>query len=185
MIHIENVSEKNWNSLVKLFNGSQECSECWCMNHRSSPQSCPSGDLAKVALLGEIRAGRAFGLIAFLNNTPAGWCAIDPVRTQIGHDYYLQTENARSSDAWMIHCLYVDPVHRGAGVSKELIKSAISFSKSQGAPDLLAFPIPEDSIDKFPKDIAEFSGRFSTFNKLGFEPKERLDDFYQVVSKPL
>ncbi len=116
---------------------------------------------------------------------PAGWCAIDPVKTQIGHDYYLETESAKDSDAWMIHCLYVNPSHRGAGISKELIASAISLSKANGAKEILAFPIPEDSVGKFPKDLAEFSGRFSTFKKFDFESKARLNNFYQVVSKPL
>ncbi len=155
------------------------------MNHRSDPKSCPTGDSAKVALLEEIKSGKAYGLIAFFNKHPAGWCAIDPVKTQIGHDYDLQRKNAESSTAWMIHCLYVDPVRRGAGISKGLIKSAIDLSRSNGATELLAFPIPENSVGKFPEDIAEFSGRFSTFKKFNFEPKTRLDDFYQVVSKQL
>jgi GNAT superfamily N-acetyltransferase len=185
MIRVERVTEKNWNSLVKLFEGSQECTDCWCMNHRSDPKSCPTGDSAKAALQEEIRSGKAYGLLALFNDIPAGWCAIDPVKTQIGHDYHLQTENSAISAAWMIHCLYVDPTHRGAGISKELIKSAIELSKSNGAEELLAFPIPEDSAGKFPKDIAEFSGRYSTFKKFNFEPKTRLDDFYQVVSKSL
>jgi GNAT superfamily N-acetyltransferase len=125
------------------------------------------------------------GLLAFRDGMPAGWCAIDPVKTQIGHDYYLETESAKDSDAWMIHCLYVNPSHRGAGISKELIASAISLSKANGAKEILAFPIPEDSVGKFPKDLAEFSGRFSTFKKFDFESKARLNNFYQVVSKPL
>jgi GNAT superfamily N-acetyltransferase len=155
------------------------------MNHRSDPKSCPKGTSAKYALFEEIKKKRAFGLLAFRNGMPAGWCAIDPVKTQIGHDYYLETKDANASKAWMIHCLYVDPSHRGAGVSKELIRSAISLSKANGAKELLAFPIPEDSADKFPRDLAEFSGRFSTFKKFDFESKTRLNDFYQVVSKIL
>lgn len=185
MIKIENVTEKNWDSLVKLFEGSQECVDCWCMNHRSEPKSCPTGDSAKTALFQEIKSGKAFGLLAFRDGKPAGWCAIDPVKTQIGHDYYLETADAKTSSAWMIHCLYVDPAHRGAGISKELIQSAISLSKLNKATEVLAFPIPEDSAGKFPKDLAEFSGRFSTFKKFNFEPKTRLNDFYQIVSKPL
>lgn len=185
MIKVENVSKENWPGLVKLFEGSQECADCWCMNHRIEPKNCPSGVAAKTALFEEIKSGHAFGLLAFYNGIPAGWCAIDPVKTQIGHDYYLETDTAKDSEAWMIHCLYVDPAHRGAGISKELIRSAITLAKSNGASELLAFPIPEDSAGKFPKNIAEFSGRFSTFKKFEFELKTRLNDFYQVVSKSL
>lgn len=149
------------------------------------PKAAPLAILRKTALFEEIKSGKAFGLLAFYNGIPVGWCAIDPVKTQIGHDYYLETKEAQTSKAWMIHCLYVDPAHRGAGVSKELIQSAISLSQSHGAPELLAFPIPEDSIGKFPKDLAEFSGRLSTFKKFDFASKARLNDFYQVVEKSL
>lgn len=147
--------------------------------------SCPNGSLAKKALFDEISSGKACGLIAFMDGVPAGWCAIDPVKTQVGHDYYLETDSAKNSEAWMIHCLYVDPKQRGVGISTQLISSAIALSKSRGASEVLAFPIPEDSSGKFPKDIAEFSGRLSTFKKLNFESKTRLNDFYQIVSKSL
>lgn len=185
MIQIERVTEENWQKLVQLFSGSAECSACWCMNHRSSPSSCPTGDSAKAALQQDLITGEAFGLLAMVDNVPAGWCAVDPVKTQVGHDYYPQSKQCESSSAWMIHCLYIDPNHRGAGLSKALINAAVDLAKAEGASELLAFPIPEDSVGKFPKDVAEFSGRFSTFKKFGFEAKVRLDDFYQVVSKPL
>jgi GNAT superfamily N-acetyltransferase len=183
MITIENVNEANWDKLEALFETSEECKECWCMNHRSEPSLCPTGNQAKNAMKNEIRTGRAFGLLAFENNTAVGWCAIDPVATQIGHDYCLQKEKKISPNSWMIHCLYIDSAYRGAGVSKILIASAIEKAKSEGATEVLAFPIPEDSTGKFPKDIAEFSGRLSTYQKLGFELRERLDNFYQVVAK--
>lgn len=185
MIKIEGVTEKNWNQLVILFEGSPECSDCWCMNHRSDPKSCPTGAEAKNALKEELVSGRAFGLLAFVDNAPAGWCSVDPVSTQIGHDYCLQGKQSDSASPWMIHCMYVDPKHRGAGVSKSLVQAATELAKAEGSDELLAFPIPEDSKGKFPKDIAEFSGRLSTFKKFGFQTKERLDDFYQVVSKSL
>jgi GNAT superfamily N-acetyltransferase len=156
MITIENVSKHNWPSLVQLFEGSKECSDCWCMNHRRNPSNCPNGTAAKNALLEEINSGKAYGLLAFINGKPCGWCAVDPVNTQIGHDYFLESVDGKYSAAWMIHCLYVDPAHRGAGISKALISAAIDLAKFHGAKELLAFPIPENFSNKFPKDIAEF-----------------------------
>jgi GNAT superfamily N-acetyltransferase len=183
-IKTEGVTKQNWHQLVKLFDGSNECSDCWCMNHRSDPQSCPTGEAAKKALEVEIVSERANGLLAFIDGTPVGWCAVDPALSQVGHDYCVRTKQCDPL-VWMIHCLYVHPAHRGTGVSKVLIQAAIDLAKSKGATELLAFPIPEESAGKFPKDVAEFSGRFSTFKKFEFKIKSRLDDFYQVVSKRL
>jgi GNAT superfamily N-acetyltransferase len=185
MIEIERVTAKNWGMLVELFAGSAECSACWCMNHRSSPDMCPTGDRAKEELRRALNSANAYGLLAAMNGLPVGWCAVDPVKTQVGHDYCLQSKPPEKSSAWMIHCLYVDPGHRGAGISTALVAKAIELAKNEGASELLAFPIPEDSNGRFPKDVAEFSGRFSTFKKLGFEPKSRLSAFYHVVAKTL
>ena len=130
-------------------------------------------------------SGRGYGLLAFVGKEPAGWCAVDPVKTQVGHDYCLQGKSLESSPAWMIHCLYVAPKYRGVGVSKLLVQAATDLAMSQGTTELLAFPIPEESAGRFPKDVAEFSGRLSTFRKLGFKTKDRLSDFYEVVAKTL
>lgn len=183
MIKIETVSEKNWPHLVQLFSTSEECTDCWCMNHRSNPATCPTGEKAKEALKEELLAGKAHGLLAYVDGTVAGWCAVDPVNTQVGHDYF--TNEKIASKAWMIHCLYIEEKFRGSGLSKALIQAAEALAKNNGSSELLAFPIPEESKGKFPKDIAEFSGRLSTFKKFGFEPKEKLNDFYQVVGKTL
>ncbi len=185
MIKIEKVSEQNWNDLVTLFSASPECRECWCMNHRSEPSSCPTGDNAKVALKEEITAGRAYGLLAKVEGIPAGWCAVDPVATQVGHDFCIEGKVKSDEARWMIHCLYVDEKFRGKGVSKSLISAANDLARANGATEMLAFPIPEDSAGKFPKDLAEFSGRLSTYYKHGFVSQERLNDFYQVVTKSL
>jgi hypothetical protein len=57
----------------------------------------------------------------------------------------------------------------------------MDLATSHGATELLAFPIPLASSGRFSRDVAEFSGRLSTYARLGFESREQLDDFYQVV----
>jgi len=152
------------------------------MNHRSDPAACPTGENARLALRAAFENGSAYGLLAFDGERAVGWCAVDPVATQVGHDYFLHTPGG--SD-WMIHCLYVEESARGKGVSGALVEAAAALAKENMAERILGFPIPEGSAGKFPKDLAEFSGRLSTFRKLGFEPRERLDDFYQVVALQL
>ncbi len=85
----------------------------------------------------------------------------------------------------MIHCLYVSESARGKGVSRALMEAAVTLARENGAGKILGFPIPEDSRGKFPEGLAEFSGRLSTFRKMGFLEREKLDAFYQVVEKTL
>jgi GNAT superfamily N-acetyltransferase len=155
------------------------------MNHRSEPKSCPTGTEAMIALKASLPLGHSHGLLAFVDEQPAGWCAVDPVRSQIGHDFVLKNQASISSSSWMIHCVYVDPRFRGMGISGQLIDAAIEYAKARGSTEILSFPIPEGSIGKFPKDVAEFSGRLSTFKSRGFVTQKRLDDFYQVMALSL
>jgi hypothetical protein len=50
---------------------------------------------------------------------------------------------------------------------------------------ILALPIPPQNIHKFPHHIAEFSGRYSTYEKCGFKPEGVKQDFYQLMSLEL
>lgn len=68
---------------------------------------------------------------------------------------------------------------RGQGVSTDLIRAAIDFAKANGASLISAFPIPSENRKRFPVNEAEFSGRFSTYSKMGIRPVEESSDFYQ------
>lgn len=168
-----------WKFLRELFEGSSECSDCWCMNHRSDPKTCPTGSDAKAALQKALGDGSAKGVLAFAGEKPVGWCAVDSSTGMIGHDF--TAEGSAREGQWMIHCLFVAATHRGQGVSGALIKAAIRLAREHGARELLAFPIPEENKKKFPPEAGEFSGRMSTYEKFGFRAGEKLSDFYQVM----
>jgi GNAT superfamily N-acetyltransferase len=80
---------------------------------------------------------------------------------------------------WSIHCIFIKEGFRGQGISQQLIESAIVFARSNGASLISAFPIPENNRSRFPVNQAEFSGRQTTYKKLGFKPSGQATDFYQ------
>lgn len=179
---IETLSPKNLKDLETLFSTSEECKECWCMNHRCAPTACPTGAEAADQFSSKLNQEEINGLIAYLDGKPVGWCAIDKTSTQIGHDFVVENPDEVSQKSWMIHCLYIHPEARGQGISKMLIRDAVEMARAKGADEVLAFPIPEKNSAKFPKDLAEFSGRFSTFKSFGFESERQLNEFYEKVS---
>jgi len=152
------------------------------MNHHCQSGLAPTGEPAKIALKSLIQKKKAHGVLAYLDGKCVAWCAADPLLEQPGHDYCVEKGDETNAHRWSIHCLYVHPQARGRGISKELIKAAIEHSKKNGAVELLAFPIPKENQGRFPLHDAEFSGRFSTYEKLGFKVTERLNDFYEVLS---
>lgn len=95
----------------------------------------------------------------------------------IGHD----CQNSGKENEWSIHCLFVKDGFRGKGASVQLIKAAVDYAKERNAKVVSAFPIPSENRTKFPPNEAEFSGRSSTYSKLGFQVDGEASEFYQRV----
>lgn len=171
---IQQLSSANWTDFVSLMQTDAQCLECWCLNHRE-PAGCATGEAAQEKtkmLTAEKRVG---GLLAYQDQACVGWIAIDPMTELVGHD----CQSTGKDQEWSIHCLFVKDGFRGQGISKLLITAAIEFARSNGAKLVSAFPIPEENRSRFPINEAEFSGRFTTYSKLGFKPVGAAGEFYQ------
>ena len=181
-IRVERLTAENFSSLDALFGTSRECGLCWCMNHRRRPENEVQGADARNALHALTREGKVQGMLAFHGEACVGWCAVDPLSEQPGHDYNFWKHAESDKDTWSIHCLFIHPDFRGKGISTSLIVESIALAKDQGAKRILAFPIPPEKRKHFPAHDGEFSGRHSTFVKAGFKEDTRINDFYSVMS---
>ncbi|MEZ6186361.1 MAG: GNAT family N-acetyltransferase [Planctomycetota bacterium] len=170
--------------LAGLFQQDPQCAECWCMNHRCPDGAAPVHDAAREAFLRGVAAGEVHGVVALRSGACVGWCAVDPLAAQVGHDYVLASRTVEPGD-WTIHCLFVAPEARGQGLSGRLIEAAEAYARARGATRLLAFPIPDANRARFPAHEAEFAGRHASYARRGFADLPALDAFYAVVAKPL
>ncbi|MGE4133326.1 MAG: GNAT family N-acetyltransferase [Bdellovibrionales bacterium] len=168
------ISPATWNDFVALMQSEPQCRECFCLNHRE-PAGCATGEGAKARMSQLLTQGKVGGLLAFEGEKCIGWIAIDPMTELVGHDCQ---PSARDGE-WAIHCIFVLDGFRGKGASTELIRAAIELAKSRGAHLVSAFPIPAENRERFPVNEAEFSGRYSSFSKMGFRSIGQPADFYQ------
>lgn len=175
-VSIQQLSSENWKDFVTLMQTDAQCSECWCLNHRE-PAGCATGTAAQEKMKQLTAQNKVGGLLAYTNNECVGWIAIDPMSELVGHDCQSSAKPAE----WSIHCLFVKDGFRGQGLSAVLIRAAIQFARSNGAKVISAFPIPHENRNRFPANEAEFSGRFSTYSKLGFKTIGTGSEFYQRV----
>lgn len=173
-IETKAISADTWNDFVSLMQTDTQCSECWCLNHREQ-RGCATGILAQKKMQKLIEENKVGGLLAYQDQICIGWIAIDPISKLVGHD----CQPSGKLNEWSIHCIFVKDGFRGQGISSELIRPAIEFAKSHGAKLISAFPIPSAKRSQFPVNKAEFSGRFSTYLKMGFIPSEEHSEFYQ------
>jgi GNAT superfamily N-acetyltransferase len=168
-----------WPDFVSLMKTDAQCADCWCLNHRQAP-GCPTGVAAQNEMKKRTIEEKVSGLLGYLAGECVGWIAIDPMLELIGHDCH----ETGKSDEWAIHCMFVKAGFRGQGISTRLIAAAVDYGRAKGVRIISAFPIPEESRHRFPVNEAEFSGRISTYLKLGFQPVGGFSDFYQRLELP-
>ena len=180
-VQIKDINSENFADLCDLFNTSRECQLCYCMSHRREPKEELQGVAAANELQSLVGAGKVFGLLAYEGEKCVGWCGFDPLESQPGHDYNFWKHAEKGASIWSIHCLYVRPEQRNTKLSTRLIEAATKRAQELGAKKLLAFPIPEGKRHHFPEHDGEFSGRLSTYKKLGYKTGPKINDFYQVM----
>lgn len=163
-----------WSDFCALMSSDSQSADCWCLNHRQNA-GCPTGIPAQARMRDLTEQGRVGGLLAFTERECVGWISVDPLSDLVGHDCRSTAKPAE----WAIHCLFIKDGFRGQGLSAQLILAAIECARERGACLISAFPIPEQNRHRFPPNEAEFSGRFSTYSRLGFVPVDEPSDFYQ------
>ncbi len=106
-----------------------------------------------------VDAGRVPGMLAYVDEHPAGWCSIAPIED------YGRFADAKSGEAtWVVACLALHEGRRGAGLTAELIAAAIEYASDGGATELKALP-----RDWRPDDPAGLPRLIETFRAAGFE----------------
>jgi GNAT superfamily N-acetyltransferase len=107
------------------------------------------------------------GVLTYRDATPVGWCSISP-RSQIPR--LVQSKKIRPIDdipVWSIICVVVRSGHRRKGVTAELLKGAVAWAASQGAPAVEAYPV-DPGGERMDLTMA-FVGTRAMFENVGFE----------------
>lgn len=113
-----------------------------------------------------VEEGKIPGLIAYIDDEPAGWCSVGPREDfpTLGRSRIL----ARIDElpVWSLTCFFIAKNYRRKRLSEALIKSAIDFARSKGAQILEAYPYDYEN-EKMP-DPFVWTGISKTFKKMGF-----------------
>lgn len=127
---------------------------CWCTYPRmrdAELRALPGdGSLSRrkrAAMTARAAADRtpAPGLLAYLDDSPAGWIAIAPrpELRRISHSRATPpVDDGLIDDAaiWVIPCITVRKDLRGQGIAVALIRAAVAYAVAHGAPAVEAYP---------------------------------------------
>jgi len=145
----------SWEDIRAVFGARGDPSRCWCQRYKMQPgeswASVGSDELAfrlrSQTDCGHPRARTTSGLVAYVDGTPAGWCAVEPriayarllLKTRVPWDG--RSEDKADAGVWAVTCLVTRTGFRRRGVSRALIRAAVDFARHRGARSVEGYPM--------------------------------------------
>lgn len=180
---------------LRLFDGAfsdnPEWAGCYCAFYDDgfddgSDPSDPGADVRnRAARRATIEAGRAAGLLAYVDEQPIGWVNAAP-RDSYGNLRGFAAAAAPGQPAvGSIMCFVIAPEHRGQGVASALLAATDDHLRGLGMAVAEAYPrqAPPAQPD-LPWTAAYYKGSPGMYRRAGFTVHRELDGF-TVMRKPL
>jgi GNAT superfamily N-acetyltransferase len=134
-----------WADLQAVFGDRGEAAKCQCQwfktpraEYRAMPVDERAERLRAQTACGHPDAPATSGLVAYLGDTPVGWCAVEPrtayprLRSQripwTGRD-----EDPDDPGVWAVTCFVVRAGYRRRGVMTALARAAVEHARARGA----------------------------------------------------
>ena len=167
------LTPETWSAFEKLFGPKGACGGCWCMTWRAQKSEFEKqkGDGNKKAIRNLVKKNEPIGVIAFVGDDPAGWCAVAP------REKYVRLQNSRvlrpidDQPVWSVSCFFIAKPYRRKGLSVKLLKATLAYARKEGAKIVEAYPV-EPKDDSLP-DVFAWTGILSTFLKADFKEEKR------------
>jgi GNAT superfamily N-acetyltransferase len=145
-------SEASWDDLRAIF-GTTDAGRCQCQRFkvvgwiwRDSTQEERTAMLRGQTACGDPNAAATSGLVAYVDDEPAGWVAVEPrtaypkLRTS-RVPWTGRYEDKDDDDTWAVTCFVVRKGYRGRGLTYPLARATIDFARERGARALEAYPM--------------------------------------------
>jgi GNAT superfamily N-acetyltransferase len=162
-----------WADFVRLFGQRGACGGCWCMwwrVHRAQFTK-QKGAGNKRAMKGIVASGEVPGLLAMDNGEPVGWCCVGPreMFPVLARSRVLRPVD--DQPVWSVVCFFVDRSRRGQGLSRALLRAAVTYAAEHGARIVEGYPV-EPRTARLP-DAFAWTGLAAAFHRVGFKEVAR------------
>ena len=131
------------------------------------------------------------GLIAYVDDHPAGWTRVGP-RSALpgvsGNRALAKLLPDDDSGVWWVTCFAVDQRYRRRGVGSALLEAAVAFTHRHGARAIEGHPVDVDVDALTPARVsgsAVFTGTMAMFAAAGFAEVGRTFPSRSVMRRPL
>ncbi|TMH02506.1 MAG: GNAT family N-acetyltransferase [Betaproteobacteria bacterium] len=172
-LRIEPATAQHRDDIAAVMNDCGDARHCWCA-FWSRPRSDFDADWGEgnrrwfMARLDA--APQPIGVLAYVDDEPAGWCAIAP---RSDHERLARSRNLAPVDdapVWSITCFVIAKRFRRQGLMRALIDGAVALARKHGAPAVEAYPV--DPQRKMGSGEL-YTGLLSAFTAAGFHEVAR------------
>jgi GNAT superfamily N-acetyltransferase len=150
-VRIVPANQATWDDLQAIFGTTDYPGQCQCQRFkvpgcfwRDSTQDERTEMLRTETACGNPAADATSGLVAYVNDEPAGWVAVEP-RTMYPKlrtspvPWRGREESKDDDDVWAVTCFVVRKGYRGRGLMYVLANATIDFARVGGARALEAY----------------------------------------------
>jgi GNAT superfamily N-acetyltransferase len=146
-------NQASWEDLQAVFGTTDYAGQCQCQRFkvrgwiwRDSTQDERTELLREQTACGDPDAAATSGLVAYLDDEPVGWVAVEPrtaypkLRTS-RVPWSGRAEDKDDDGVWAVTCVVVRKGYRGRGLMYPLALATIDFARGRGATALEAYPM--------------------------------------------
>lgn len=148
-------NDASWDDLQAVFGAGGDPSKCWCQRFKMAPgESWGTVGPARLALrlreqsrCGQPGSESTSGLVAYLDDEPVGWCAVEP-RTAYPRmarnnrvPWDGRNEDKTDDSVWAVSCFVTRKGYRRRGIAYALASAAAEFARQRGARAVEAYPM--------------------------------------------
>lgn len=172
-VTVEPLTPERWADLEEVLGRSGAVDGCWCMWFRQTSDEYRSGrgDANRQALRAIVERGDLPGIIAYIDGTPAAWCAVQPREAYPRIARSRVTRPVDESPAWAVVCFFTKRDFRGLGLQPLLLEAAVEHARRNGATLIEGYAFDPGTQRTDPGN--GFHGFASTFAACGFEEVAR------------
>ena len=140
---------------------------CWCLSHRldSKTNRALVGPARREYVRDLTSRPIAPGVLAYDGGEVVGWAAVAP-RSELPFERSTKIPHVDDLPVWSVWCIRVRPGHRGQGIAHALLRGAVDYAASHGAPAVEGYPA-DNQGQKVDTTMA-FVGTRSLFEQAGF-----------------
>jgi GNAT superfamily N-acetyltransferase len=153
-LRIVPANEASADDLDAIFGVRGEAARCSCqwfkVERRAWVEGAPleqrRAQLREQTGCGDPRAARTSGLVAYLDDEPVGWCAVEPRTAYVGLlakriPWAGRDEDPSDDGVWSVTCFVTRVGYRRRGVMAALAAATVGFARDRGARAVEAYPI--------------------------------------------